>query len=69
MGKHILLIADGRSAITKRWIDMLHSLDFRVSLVSTYPLSNRPEVDQLFVLPIAFSAAGGEKNKTLYKAF
>ncbi len=58
MSKHILLIADGRSAITKRWIDMLHSLDFRVSMVSTYPLSSRPSVDQLFILPVAFSAAG-----------
>ncbi len=65
MSKHILLIADGRSAITKRWIDMLHSLDFRVSMVSTYPLSNRPEVDQLFILPVAFSAAGRSANNSL----
>lgn len=64
MSKHFLLIADGRSAITKRWIDMLHSLGFRVSMVSTYPLSNRPEVDQLFILPVAFSAAGEATNKT-----
>jgi glycosyltransferase involved in cell wall biosynthesis len=69
MSKHILLIADGRSAITKRWIDMLHSLDFRVSMVSTYPLSNSPEVDQLFILPVAFSATGrATNNPPLHKS-
>jgi hypothetical protein len=57
MSSNILLIADGRSAITKRWIDMLHSLDFRVSLVSTYPLTSKPDVDPIFILPVAFSAA------------
>lgn len=62
MSKKILLIADGRSAITTRWIDMLHSLDFQVSLVSTYPLKTKPKVDQLFILPVAFSAAG-EKTR------
>lgn len=62
MSKHILLIADGRSAITKRWIDMLHSLNFRVSFVSTYPLSNRPPVEDLYILPVAFSAAGEKRS-------
>jgi glycosyltransferase involved in cell wall biosynthesis len=64
MKSHILIIADGRSAITKRWIDMLHSLEYRVSLVSTYPLSSKPDVDQIFILPVAFSAAGDESNKS-----
>jgi glycosyltransferase involved in cell wall biosynthesis len=64
MSSHILLIADGRSVITKRWIDMLHSLDFRVSLVSTYPLSSNPDVEQIFILPVAFSAAGEESYKS-----
>lgn len=63
MSSHILLIADGRSAITKRWIDMLHSLDFRVSLVSTYPLTSKPDVDPIFILPVAFSATGEESKK------
>ena len=66
MNTHILLIADGRSATTKRWIDMLHSLDFRVSLVSTYPLTSKPDIEQIFILPVAFSAAGGDsKNSSL----
>jgi glycosyltransferase involved in cell wall biosynthesis len=64
MSSNILLIADGRSAITKRWINMLHSLDFRVSLVSTYPLTSKPDVDPIFILPVAFSAAGEESYKS-----
>jgi glycosyltransferase involved in cell wall biosynthesis len=64
MNTHILLIADGRSAITKRWIDMLHSLDFRVSLVSTYPLTLKMDVEKIFILPVAFSSAGDESNKS-----
>ena len=64
MSKQILLIADGRSAITRRWIDMLHSLNFQVSLVSTYPLTSKPEVDQLFILPVAFSAMGKEARES-----
>jgi len=64
MNTHILLIADGRSATTKRWIDMLHSLDFRVSLVSTYPLSSKPDVEKFFILPVAFSAAGEDSKKS-----
>ncbi|MBW6473477.1 MAG: glycosyltransferase [Anaerolineaceae bacterium] len=64
MNTHILLIADGRSAITKRWIDMLHSLEYRVSLVSTYPLTAKPNVEQIFILPVAFSAAGEESKKS-----
>ena len=64
MNTHILLVADGRSATTIRWIEMLHSLEFRVSLVSTYPLSSKPDVDQIFILPVAFSAIGEENKKS-----
>ncbi|MDO9087486.1 MAG: glycosyltransferase [Anaerolineaceae bacterium] len=63
MSKHILLIADGRSAITTRWIDLLNFLGYRISLVSTYPVNSEIKVDKLFVLPVAFSDAGEEKNK------
>lgn len=62
MKKHILVIADGRSAITTRWIDMLQSLEFRVSLISTYPLTKKPTVDHVFILPVAFSAVGENKQ-------
>ncbi|PKO04901.1 MAG: hypothetical protein CVU41_14970 [Chloroflexi bacterium HGW-Chloroflexi-3] len=64
MKTHILLIADGRSAITKRWIDLLHSLDFQVSLVSTYPLTSKLDVDQIYILPVAFSAVGEDAKNS-----
>jgi len=63
MKNHILLIADGRSAITSRWIDILKELGFRITLVSTYPTSSKIAVEQMFILPVAFSgAAAAEKS-------
>ncbi len=63
MKNHILLVADGRSAITSRWIDILKELGFRISLVSTYPISSDIEVENFFTLPVAFSgAAAADKS-------
>ena len=62
INKHILLISDGRSPTTKRWIDALHKMKFKISLVSTYPLAIEHDVDQTFILPVAFSMAGKEKS-------
>ena len=33
----ILLVADGRSVITRRWIDGLLALGYEVCLISTFP--------------------------------
>lgn len=52
---HILLIADGRSPITRRWISILNNLGSRVSVVSTYAVQDELPVEQVFYLPIAFS--------------
>jgi glycosyltransferase involved in cell wall biosynthesis len=41
---------------------MLHHLGYQVSLVSTYPVFLKVEVKHLFILPVAFSAAGEAKN-------
>lgn len=68
MKKHILLIADGRSAITHRWIAILKSLDFRISLVSSYPMSTTLDIDQIFTLPVAFSGASGTNSMQPQKA-
>ncbi len=57
----ILLIADGRSPITQRWILGLLHLQHRVSLVSTYPCPSFPEAEATFVLPVAFAAASGSQ--------
>jgi glycosyltransferase involved in cell wall biosynthesis len=55
---HILLIADGRSPTSLRWIDSLKDQGHRVTLISTYPLVTLPPVDGIFILPVAFSKAG-----------
>lgn len=57
----ILLLADGRSPITRRWIAMLKPLGFHVSLVSSYPCDPVPEVASLYILPLAFSQFGGSQ--------
>jgi glycosyltransferase involved in cell wall biosynthesis len=58
---NILLVADGRSPITKRWIQSLLALQHCVHLVSTYPCADIPGIESLTVLPVAFgSLAGGQ---------
>jgi glycosyltransferase involved in cell wall biosynthesis len=58
---HILLVADGRSAITAGWLRMLHRLDTRVSLVSTFPCDPPEYAELVAVLPVGFSSmAGGQ---------
>ena len=57
----ILLIADGRSPITRRWIKMLKPLGYHISLVSSYPCSPVDGVRNLFILPLAFSSFGGSQ--------
>lgn len=56
---HLLLVADGRSPITRRWIQALLALDHRVTLVSSYPCEVLPRLEAQHVLPVAFAAMGG----------
>ena len=57
----ILLIADGRSPITKNWIRMLCGLDYEISLVSTFPCNPVEGADLAGVIPVGFSSfAGGQ---------
>ncbi|HWQ45213.1 MAG TPA: glycosyltransferase [Longilinea sp.] len=58
---HILLVADGRSPIARRWAESLIALQHRVSLISTFPCSSLPGVDQVYVLPVAFGALSGSQ--------
>jgi glycosyltransferase involved in cell wall biosynthesis len=51
----ILLVADGRSPITRRWISGLQSLQHQVVLASTFPCAPIPGVDDLRIFPVAFS--------------
>ena len=58
---HVLLVADGRSPITLRWIESVRALNHRVTLVSTYPCPQPKGVESLYILPVAFAAAGGSQ--------
>jgi hypothetical protein len=63
---HILVVADGRSPITRRYLQALIERDYRVSLLSSFPcdrpdLGRSGDLARFDVLPVAFSqyAAGG----------
>ena len=58
---HILLIADGRSPITRCWLRMLSGLDCRVSLISTFPCEKIPGIEKQFNLPLAFASMSGSQ--------
>jgi glycosyltransferase involved in cell wall biosynthesis len=58
---HILLVADGRSPITQRWIAMLAPLEARISLISTYPCRPIPGTDLIGVMPVAFARFSGSQ--------
>ena len=52
---HILLVADGRSPITHRWLDSLLALQYQVTLISSHPCEPPEGIQALHVVPIAFS--------------
>ena len=58
---HILLVADGRSPITRNWIRMLSGLNYKISLVSTFPCQPVEDVANLHILPIAFASMAGSQ--------
>lgn len=59
----ILLVADGRSPITRNWIRMIRSLDHQVVLLSTSPHRPILEIEQQFILPVGFSSIAGSQVK------
>jgi glycosyltransferase involved in cell wall biosynthesis len=65
---HILLVADGRSPITFRWVEGLKTLDYNVSLISTFPCAKVPGVDTFQILPVAFATPAGSQAGTIKKA-
>lgn len=52
---HILIVADGRSPIARRWMQSVLAGGHEITLVSTYPCEPPPGVQQTFVLPVAFA--------------
>ena len=58
---HILIVADGRSPITRRWIQTMLAINIRVSLISTFPCQPIDKVNLAGILPLAFSALAGSQ--------
>ena len=58
---HILLVADGRSPITRRWIQGVLALDHQVTLVTTYPCEAVPGILAQHCLPVAFGGLAGSQ--------
>lgn len=60
----LLMIADGRSPITRRWISMLQPLNYELVLVSSYPCEPVEGIKRLHILPLAFATGGGSQAGT-----
>ena len=69
---HVLIVADGRSPITRRWLQGLLERGMQVGLISTFPCpvpdfsgAGLPGVEPFSVLPVAFSRlASGDLAST-----
>lgn len=57
----LLLIADGRSPITRRWISMLAPLNYELVLISSYTCDPIYGLKKLYALPLAFASQGGSQ--------
>ena len=58
---HILLVANGRSPITRRWIQTMLANHCRFSLISTFPCQPIDNVNLAGILPVAFSSLAGSQ--------
>ena len=58
---HIMLVADGRSPTTRRWIATTSKLVERITLVSTFPCAPVEGIEAMYVLPVAFSGLAGSQ--------
>ncbi|MHB8806522.1 MAG: glycosyltransferase [Anaerolineaceae bacterium] len=59
----IVLVADGRSTITQSWLACLTANDVEIALVSTFPCEKPQGVQNLLILPVAFSMLAGGQVK------
>jgi len=60
----ILLVADGRSPITRNWIKMMQSGEYAICLASTYPYQPIEGLEQQRTIPVAFSSLSGSQVDT-----
>lgn len=58
---HILLVADGRSPITRKWMRGLAALHHQVTLVSSFPCEPPPEALDTHLIPVAFAGLAGSQ--------
>ena len=58
---NLLIIADGRSPITRRWIRMLQPLNYTINLISTYPCQPVEGVNETIIFPVAFASLSGSQ--------
>ncbi len=61
----VLLVADGRSPITRSWIKGLLDINHTVHLVSSYPCTAPEGISGIEILPLAFSQVGRSDQKGL----
>ena len=64
MKGHVLIVADGRSPTALRWIENIQTLDYQVSLISTFPCEQPDGLRHFKILPIAFSRYSSGKKKS-----
>ena len=67
MKSHVLIIADGRSPTALSWIKHVQTLDYRVSLISSFQCEKPAGVDHFHILPIAFSRFSSSNASTKEK--
>jgi glycosyltransferase involved in cell wall biosynthesis len=58
---HIMIVADGRSPTTRRWIASLRELGYRLTLVSSFPCAPVAGIEAMYVLPVAFAGFAGNQ--------
>ncbi|HPC05481.1 MAG TPA: glycosyltransferase family 4 protein [Anaerolineaceae bacterium] len=65
----ILLVADGRSPITRQWVKAVNGMGHTLYLASTFPCEPVPGIEDSAIIPVAFSnmagtqVAGGSKKR------
>jgi len=57
----LLLVADGRSPITRNWVSMLNGLDMDIHLISTYACNPIGGAHLEAVIPVGFSGFSGNQ--------
>ena len=59
----VLLVADGRSPTTLRWLNSLLQIGYQVRMISSYPCDRPAGLDGFEVIPLAFSQIAGSAGQ------